>query len=95
MISPKVNFNEIFFCEDLNLSFKKFLVYETKGDKDDKEKNRVECDFNNYPNEGKVCRVSVSSKFGKCTKDNKYGYPQSSPCVFLKLNKVRAIRMWL
>lgn len=69
------------------MKFFPFKVYEDKSDKD-AEKNRVDCDFNNPPNNGKVCRVEVSSKFGTCTKGASYGYPKSSPCVFLKLNKV-------
>lgn len=45
-------------------------------------------------NDNKVCRVDVSSnKFNICTKEQDYGYSKSSPCVFLKLNKVKAKRL--
>jgi sodium/potassium-transporting ATPase subunit beta len=60
--------------------------------KEDKEaeKNRIDCDFNNPPKDGKVCRVDISSaQFQSCTKENQYGYSSGAPCVFLKLNKVK------
>lgn len=72
---------------DWNLLWNIFLAY-TKVNKED-EKNRVDCDFENPPHNGKVCRVDVSSsKFGLCTRDKDYGYSKSAPCIFLKLNKV-------
>jgi len=51
--------------------------------------NRMACDPNNHPKDGKVCQVDITSQFGVCTKENQYGYARASPCVFLKLNKVR------
>lgn len=72
----------------IKINFLNFLAY-TDVKKED-EKNRVECDKNSPPQNGKVCRVDVTpSQFGICTKEQNYGYPKSSPCVFLKLNKVR------
>lgn len=57
--------------------------------KKEDEKNRVDCDIDSPPQNGKVCRVDVSANtFGLCTKDKDYGYSKSSPCIFLKLNKV-------
>jgi hypothetical protein len=57
--------------------------------KKEDEKNRVDCDGQRPEQYGKVCRVDVSNKqFGICTKEKGYGFPKSSPCVFLKLNKV-------
>ncbi|XP_050309435.1 sodium/potassium-transporting ATPase subunit beta-1 [Anthonomus grandis grandis] len=50
-------------------------------------KNYVTCDFDKPPAEGKVC-VSDLSKLGNCNKDRAYGYNGSSPCIFLKLNKI-------
>lgn len=68
--------------------FTLFPAY-TITNKDD-EKNRVDCDTNSPPTNGKVCRVDVSSnKFGVCTHDKDFGYSKGSPCVFLKLNKVK------
>lgn len=65
-----------------------FFAAYTKEDKE-AEKNRVACDFTNPPQNGKVCRVDVSKeRFGICSKERDYGYSKSSPCVFLKLNKV-------
>lgn len=69
-----------------------FLVYtmDKKLIDKDVEKNRMDCDFNKHPTDGRVCRVEVSPQnYGICTPDNKYGYNKGSPCVFLKLNKVK------
>lgn len=75
----------------LNLQLFMFIAAYTDVKKED-EKNRVDCDKNSPPQNGKVCRVDVTpSQFGICTKEQNYGYPKSSPCVFLKLNKVRWI----
>ncbi|KAK9510374.1 hypothetical protein O3M35_005174 [Rhynocoris fuscipes] len=47
------------------------------------------CDYDTPPTEGKVCNVDVNSEaWGKCTKNKNYGYSSSSPCVFLKLNRI-------
>jgi sodium/potassium-transporting ATPase subunit beta len=72
-----------FFC------FHFFSAYTDKTNKAH-EKNRVDCSFDKPPINGQVCRVDVSpNKFGGCTTENKYGYMKGSPCVFLKLNKVK------
>lgn len=39
------------------------------------------------PTPGKVCLFETSS-FGNCSRENGYGYNNSSPCVFLKLNRI-------
>lgn len=53
-----------------------------------KVENRVDCDFDHPPPEGKVCNVPATS-WDPCTAQKKYNFPKSSPCIFLKLNKVR------
>lgn len=52
--------------------------------------NRVICDYTKpQPTGGKVCNVDVlSSHWGPCTNKSQYGFPTSSPCIFLKLNRV-------
>ncbi|XP_031834286.1 sodium/potassium-transporting ATPase subunit beta-2 [Nomia melanderi] len=50
-------------------------------------KRRVACDYWKPPATGRVCDVDMSS-WGQCTKENKYGYNKSAPCIFLKLNKI-------
>lgn len=58
------------------------------------ERHRMDCDEKG-PTGGKVCRVDVRpNNFGVCTKDQKYGYPKASPCVFLKLNKVKIVKLF-
>lgn len=37
--------------------------------------------------EGFVCLPELES-FGSCSKDNDYGYSNSAPCIFIKLNRI-------
>ncbi|CAO1378504.1 unnamed protein product [Diamesa serratosioi] len=64
-----------------------FLTTYHHQDEDENKGNRVDCDFESPPPEGKVCRVDVTM-FSPCTTENRYNYPKGSPCVFLKLNKI-------
>lgn len=48
---------------------------------------RVPCDFTKGPSKGKSCAVNVT-QFGPCGPMYGYGFNTSSPCIFLKLNKV-------
>ncbi|CAG9823487.1 unnamed protein product [Phaedon cochleariae] len=50
-------------------------------------KNYVPCNFDKPPQEGKVCMTTVES-LKNCSPERKYGYNSSSPCIFLKLNKI-------
>lgn len=50
-------------------------------------KNQQVCDFDQPPQNGKVCEVNVKN-FQPCTMDMGYGFNRSSPCIFIKLNKV-------
>ncbi|KAJ8980652.1 hypothetical protein NQ317_017578 [Molorchus minor] len=58
--------------------------------KDNQSKyNFVNCDFDNFPGEGDVCTFTMdTATVGNCVKDKKYGYTTTSPCVFLKLNRI-------
>ncbi|XP_030747891.1 sodium/potassium-transporting ATPase subunit beta-1 [Sitophilus oryzae] len=49
--------------------------------------NYVNCDFDKPPEAGKVC-VTDASKLGNCNRNRSYGYSTSSPCFFLKLNRI-------
>lgn len=51
--------------------------------------NHAVCDFNNKAPAGKVCTMSLDV-LRNCTPGNGfgYGYSRSSPCVFVKLNKI-------
>ena len=83
------------------------LEYEAKSDdkrqkrgSDDSDSNPTECSFdilskdNKFkPGAGQYCKVDPKEFLQEaCTKDNKYGYPQGTPCILLKLNKVVIIR---
>ncbi|XP_967342.1 sodium/potassium-transporting ATPase subunit beta-1 [Tribolium castaneum] len=50
-------------------------------------KNYQQCDYEIAVKEGHVCAVEVD-KFGPCTAENNYGFNSTSPCVFLKLNRI-------
>ncbi|KYN37501.1 Sodium/potassium-transporting ATPase subunit beta-2 [Trachymyrmex septentrionalis] len=49
--------------------------------------NINKCDYNQPPPPGKVCDVDVKNWY-PCTKENRYNYHKSAPCIFLKLNKI-------
>lgn len=51
-------------------------------------RNQVQCDYNNMAPAGKVCAMNMDN-WGMCTERFGYGYNRSSPCIFVKLNKVR------
>jgi len=49
----------------------------------------VDCDFNRPPGESQICQVKSKELMqGNCTKENKYGFRDGTPCVLLKLNRV-------
>ncbi|XP_057339365.1 sodium/potassium-transporting ATPase subunit beta-2-like [Microplitis mediator] len=35
-----------------------------------------------------VCDVNLQKDFGNCTSEKQYGFNNSSPCIFIKLNKI-------
>lgn len=49
--------------------------------------NVESCDFDKPASPGKVCKIDVNS-FGPCGPQTGYGFNTSSPCVFLKLNRI-------
>jgi len=49
--------------------------------------NQKNCDFDTHRNSSQVCKVDIS-KFDQCTTELAYGYNNSAPCIFLKLNRI-------
>jgi sodium/potassium-transporting ATPase subunit beta len=49
--------------------------------------NQKICDFDSKPSKKQVCRLDVDN-FGECGRNHSYGYKNSSPCIFLKLNRI-------
>ncbi|CAG9771311.1 unnamed protein product [Ceutorhynchus assimilis] len=49
--------------------------------------NYVNCDFEKQPAKGEVCFTDLSA-LGNCNEERAYGYNGSSPCIFLKLNRI-------
>ncbi|KAL1513408.1 hypothetical protein ABEB36_002827 [Hypothenemus hampei] len=45
------------------------------------------CSHSDYPRGDEVCEVDVR-EWGKCNKDEFFDYHRSSPCIFLKLNRI-------
>lgn len=74
-----------------------FLANYMNPPKDHKENVEKECSNDKLPSGGKVCPVDVSDRtFKGCTNSNDYGYSESSPCIFLKLNKVSVtLNFWV
>ncbi|XP_037928238.1 sodium/potassium-transporting ATPase subunit beta-2 isoform X2 [Teleopsis dalmanni] len=69
-------------------SLDKFLdVYKVPGLTPGRGQNIYNCDYNQPPPKGQVCDVDIKSWL-PCVKENNYSYHKSSPCVFLKLNKI-------
>ncbi|KAG8226591.1 hypothetical protein J437_LFUL007283, partial [Ladona fulva] len=50
-------------------------------------KNIQNCSYGNPPEPGHVCAVDVSG-WGPCTQEMGYGFNASTPCIFIKLNKI-------
>ncbi|XP_047987641.1 sodium/potassium-transporting ATPase subunit beta-2-like [Leguminivora glycinivorella] len=68
---------------------KKFLsVYKQKGQTAGAGQNIFDCDWNRSPLPGKVCDVDIRSGYEPCTEENHFSFHKSSPCIFLKLNKI-------
>lgn len=66
----------------------KFLaIYKTPGVTTGRGQNIFNCKYNSPPPPGKVCDVNIKD-FKKCTQENNYSYHKSSPCVFIKLNRI-------
>lgn len=49
--------------------------------------NQVNCNAQKAPGPDQVCVLELQD-FGPCSPEKQYGYNSSSPCVFLKLNRV-------
>lgn len=64
-----------------------FVVYKVPGLTPGRGQNIYNCDYNQPPPKGQVCDVDIKS-WSPCTKENNYSYHKSSPCIFLKLNKI-------
>uniref|UniRef100_A0A1L8DF34 Putative sodium/potassium-transporting atpase subunit beta-2 n=1 Tax=Nyssomyia neivai TaxID=330878 RepID=A0A1L8DF34_9DIPT len=62
-------------------------VYKTPGLTPGRGQNIYNCDYQRPPPPGQVCDVEIKS-WTPCTQENNYNYHKSSPCVFLKLNKI-------
>ncbi|EDS28368.1 sodium/potassium-dependent ATPase beta-2 subunit [Culex quinquefasciatus] len=50
-------------------------------------KNHVNCDFNQRAKNRNVCTFDLTRLEG-CSVENGFGYKSSSPCVFIKLNRI-------
>ncbi|XP_071445292.1 sodium/potassium-transporting ATPase subunit beta-2-like isoform X1 [Hetaerina americana] len=62
-------------------------VYRTPGLTPGRGQNIFNCDYNHLPGPGQVCDEDVKN-WKPCTSENYYDYHKSTPCIFLKLNKI-------
>ena len=50
----------------------------------------MDCDFNKGPGPEQICKVNVEGLFqGLCTNETQYGWKAGTPCIAIKMNKVR------
>lgn len=49
--------------------------------------NKMSCDFDQPAKKGRVCDVDMN-KFQSCGPAHSFGYSSTSPCIFLKLNRI-------
>lgn len=64
-----------------------FQAYKTPGSISGRGQNIYNCDYGQDPPRGQVCDVDIKS-WAPCVQENYYSYHKSSPCIFLKLNKI-------
>ncbi|KAH9636183.1 hypothetical protein HF086_007135 [Spodoptera exigua] len=62
-------------------------VYKKKGQTAGAGQNIYNCDFKNLPPPGKVCDVDIR-RLEPCIDENHFSFHKSSPCIFLKLNRL-------
>lgn len=62
-------------------------MYKIPGLTPGRGQNIFNCDYNQPPPKGQVCDVDIKN-WAPCNQENNYSYHRSSPCVFLKLNKI-------
>lgn len=94
-VSLKLGFNfndfKIFKNKKLkNSKLQKTLEIKTfisSAEYSDSHPNQKNCDFDTLPNKEQVCKLDVE-KFGECVRSSSYGYNNSAPCIFLKLNRI-------
>ncbi|XP_052756766.1 sodium/potassium-transporting ATPase subunit beta-2-like [Galleria mellonella] len=73
------------YWEDQLIDF--LSVYKKKGQTAGAGQNIFDCDFDKLPPPGKVCDLDVGS-WAPCIQENHFSYHKSSPCIFLKVNKI-------
>ncbi|CAG5048132.1 unnamed protein product [Parnassius apollo] len=67
---------------------KEFLsVYKKKGQTAGAGQNFHNCRFDSPPPPGRVCDVDISGWL-PCIEENHFSFHKSSPCIFLKLNRI-------
>ncbi|CAF4872142.1 unnamed protein product [Pieris macdunnoughi] len=74
------------YWEDELIEF--LSVYKKKGQTVGAGQNIFNCNFRNSPPPGKVCDVDITRGFEPCTEENHFSFHKSSPCIFLKLNRI-------
>ncbi|KAL4705890.1 hypothetical protein ACJJTC_002771 [Scirpophaga incertulas] len=73
------------YWEDQLIDF--LSVYKKKGQTAGAGQNIYTCDFQHLPPPGKVCDVDIRN-WDPCIEENHFSFHKSSPCIFLKLNKI-------
>ncbi|XP_050458136.1 sodium/potassium-transporting ATPase subunit beta-2-like [Cataglyphis hispanica] len=50
-------------------------------------RNQQICNYTMPPKEGNVCAVDINN-WGPCSPNQQYGFNNSAPCIFIKLNRI-------
>ena len=59
---------------------------------DSKKAEGIVCDFGMEPGEGQFCKVDASELLtDACAYDGDYGFKAGTPCILIKLNRVRVL----
>lgn len=73
------------YWEDQLVDF--LSVYKKKGQTAGAGQNIFNCNYKNLPPPGKVCDVDIRG-WDPCIEENHFSFHKSSPCIFLKLNRI-------
>lgn len=67
------------------------ILFYLEYDNVDPDTNLTTCLNGEQAGQGKVCKFNVDDISTECNKGNNFGYSNGTPCVLLKVNKVKDI----
>lgn len=65
-------------------------------DKLQQGRDLIDCGLDSIREREKACRVNLDTVLGdQCTKENDFGYEDGTPCVLIKMNRVRLYTVYM